>query len=259
MLDQKCVKHRLSWQAERLCVCWRHWDASLQESTGCLPGSLLHRTPFHWQNKRLFLSAFDLRKKKSTEIRKRSAESREKMWAKPGCWEANNNNKDIQGQLSHSWKRAPNPSMSLPRLQPGTPSSTGGGWWMPVGGSGQKSHLWVGRGSFASLDHLLADYHMCPNSGKSERGYTDSCWKTSQERSKEERRKGIQRVTLDLIPQNLMTFLFCYEQQLPDKALQYPSTHSAPAECNTRALNRLLCYLPAHFLLQLPTKSFETV
>lgn len=56
-----------------------------------------------------------------------------------------------------------------------------------------------------------------------------------------------------------MTLLFCYEQQLPDKALQYPSTRSAPAECNTRALNRLLCLLPAHLLLQLPTKCFKII
>lgn len=81
ILDQKCVEHRQSWQAERLWVCWWHWDVSLQESTGCLPGSLLHRTPFHWQNKRLFLSAFDLRKK-ITVIRIRSAESKDviKTW-----------------------------------------------------------------------------------------------------------------------------------------------------------------------------------
>lgn len=73
------------------------------------------------------------------------------------------------------------------------------------------------------------------------------------------KKKGRTESDLHLIPQNVMTLLLCCEQQLPDKALQYLNTRSAPAECNTRALNKLLCYLPAHFLLQLPTKSFETI
>lgn len=88
-LCRSCAKHRQSHQGERLCVSRGGWDTvGAKRSAVCLPGNLPHRTPFHWRNKRLFLSASDLRKnKKTTGRRERSIESKEKMWAKTGRWE----------------------------------------------------------------------------------------------------------------------------------------------------------------------------
>lgn len=67
-LCRSCAKHRQSHQGERLCVSCGGWDmVGAQGSAVCLPGNLPRRTPFHWRNKRLFLSASDLRKKKKTQ------------------------------------------------------------------------------------------------------------------------------------------------------------------------------------------------
>lgn len=99
------------------CVSCGGWDmVGTQGSAVCLPGNLPHRTPFHWRNKRLFLSVSDLRKKKKhkqkTKVNREQGENVSKNWAlRSDNWEVTHSN-DIRTQKSYSWSRASTSRMS---------------------------------------------------------------------------------------------------------------------------------------------------
>lgn len=126
---------------------WRpRCDSSVgaQGSAVCLPGNLLRRTPFHWQNKRLFLSAFDLRKKNNTG-RKVSREQVKNMSKNHVLNSGNREMISSEGQWSRAGQpRAgeehPLPTQVLLASSPTDPAFpfTGSLWQALVAGSQQQ-------------------------------------------------------------------------------------------------------------------------